>query len=522
MNKRAIGKRSKSSSWGAYWNFLLYLFAGLLLLKLYRGNAYGPTFVTAASFELLMLAVVTASNILLSFGSGFLAPDELQIISPMPISSETFFASRLVVLLTYSWVITLLFIAGTTIGLPVLYHTSPWLSLSLLVAALASNTAAAMTVVVMYGLVLKKLPKQTLTKAMGYVQLTASLVTATSLVILPRVQQSINFTDWTLAAKPALALLPSFWFGSIAGLALDGNTWFGYLLAGLALVSVIGLAVTSYSLLGKHYTTEVGELAQSTATFAKQAKRKRDGVLFRILLGVTRSFETRAVLMLIRAQFRYDTKFRMSLLATLPLSFIYLLLALFQGGIHDPFTEGWKSGLNAYALYFVALLMPIIVMQTISQTENFKAAWIFFVSPIDRSKLLLAVRNTLLITMILPYMLGLTIVFTFFMPVSHAVPHIIVLSAISGFIFQGFVMIAPRMPFAQQRRPNRGNLGNVMGIPILAGFGALLLGLEMFYAYGDFTRFWLSVALLVTLSVIMEQVVRLRIRRTLAREEFEM
>ena len=522
-NKRAIGKRNKGSAFWAYWTLFFYLLAGVFLLRFFKGDASGPEFVTALSFEFLLLATISASNILLTFGSGFLAPEEVQMISPMPVSSQTFFLSRLTVLLTYTWVITLLFISATVIGLPIIAHTSVWLSIAILLSALASNTAAAMVVIVLYGLVLKKLPKQTLTKALGYVQLFGSLSTAMMFVILPRIERSINFSDWTLDAKPALALIPSFWFGSLASIANVGSaSVLQFPLAALALVFVVILAVASHVLLGRNYAAEVGDLAESTATFAKRAKRKRDGILFRTLMQVARSFEARAVLMLMRAQFRYDAKFRMSLLATLPITIMYLIIALLQGGIHDPFTTGWKAAINASMLYLVALLMPIMVMQTIAQSANYKAAWIFFAAPLDRAKLLLAVRNTLLFSMVLPYMIVLVIVFSFFMPITHALPHVIVLASISGFIFQAFLMIAPRMPFAQQRRPNKNGFVNVLGVMFFAGFAAVMLGFEMYFAYGDFTRFWVSVALLLTLSVLLEQLVRSRIRTKLEREEFEM
>jgi hypothetical protein len=49
----------------------------------------------------------------------------------------------------------------------------------------------------------------------------------------------------------------------------------------------------------------------------------------------------------------------------------------------------------------------------------------------------------------------------------------------------------------------------------------LLLGFEIYYGYKTPTRFWMSFALIVTLSILLEQVVRQRIRKRLEREEFE-
>jgi hypothetical protein len=517
----SFGRKRKVTRTWAIWTVIAYLGTGILLIRIFNGNVTGSAYVTAASLEMLILAFVTASNIFLSFGSGFLSPDEAQMISPMPVSSETFFLSRLAVLLSYTWIISLLFLAGPVVGLPILYGTSPVASLLLLLAGLLSNTAAAMAVIVLYGLVLKKLPKQTLSKTLGYVQFAGSLVTAFAFVILPRIERNLDFASWTVEAKPILRLIPAFWFGSLAGLASTQTT----LYLTLAAVSLLFLAVLSsaaHVLLGKNYVTEVGDLALSTAALTKQAKQRRDSVTYRLYMRFARSHEARAVFVLMRAQFRYDAKFRMSLLATLPITVLYLIVAVLSPrGVVDPFVSKWSVVLQAQFVYIFALLMPLMVMQAVGQSENFRAAWIFFALPVDRAKVLLTVRNTLIVSIILPYMTVLAVVLSFFMPVLHAVGHVLVLAGIGGFIFQGYLMAAPKMPFAQPRRPNRTSVATVLGVSCFALVAMLLLGFEIYYGYKTPTRFWMSFALIVTLSILLEQVVRQRIRKRLEREEFE-
>ena len=532
---RSLNRRRKLSKGWAYWTAIIYLLSGSFLIRLFSGNLGGGEYVVAASAVMLFISFITASNIFLSFGTGFLSPDEAQIISPLPVSSETFFFSRLTVLLCYTTVITFLIAVGPVVGLLFYFRLGFIPCFMLMISELLSNIAAAMAVIVIYGIVLVKMPRARLTKMIGYVQFIGTFATMLTLVILPRIQRQIDFHSYTLDAKPLLGLIPAFWFGSLAGLANGVTALTSVVLAAASLVFLGVLAAVSHIYLAKHYQTDVSDLALSSVTLTKQAQPKSsitnaDGVqqvlssertFFQTFLTLFRSYEARAVLMLLRAQFRFDPKFRMSLIATLPLTFMYLAIALLQGGIHDPFVSNLRTVMSAQFIYLVALFMPMLVMQSVSQSENYKAAWIFFAAPLDRSRLLLAVRNTLIVWVIVPYMIVLAIVFSFFMPVYHAVMHVLVLAAMAGFIFQVFIMISPRMPFAQRRRPNRSNVAAIFGMSIFGILPFVLLGVEIYFGYRTPFNFWSSFVLIVTLSILLEQIVRSRVRKKLEREEFE-
>jgi len=499
-----------------------YLAIGALTIRFFVGNVSGDTFVTAASMIMLYSAFIVASNIFLSFGNGFLSPDEAHVISPLPVSSETFFFSRLLVLVCYTSILSLLLAIGPFVGLQFFFRPAIGANLLLLAAMVLSGTSAAMAVIVLYGLLLGKLRQALLSKAIGYVQFLGSFVTAMSFVIFSRVERLLDLHAFTLAAKPWLAALPPFWFGSLAGLGAGATGGIYPWLAAASLVFLFALALGSHVLLGKKYQSEIENLSASSSMTAKRKKSSGDSLPYRIYIRFARSDEARAIFVVLRAQFRYDAKFRMQLLSTLPITFVYIVLAVVSGGISDPFTSSLKETIRPAMVYLVALLMPLIVMQSITFSENYKAAWIFFAAPLDRAKLLLAVRNTLLVSIVLPYMIILAVVFSNFIPVFHAVAHVMVLAAVAGFIFQIYLVAAAKMPFAQPRRPNRGGsfamMVGVFGFTILA---MALLVLEIYFGYRSQARFWPSFALLVTLSAILERAVHARVRVKLEREEFE-
>ena len=524
-NTRSFGRQRKMNRSWMYWTMLIYLMIGGFSLRLFVDNASGEAFVTAVAVFMLYTALVISSNIFMSFGTGFLSPDEAQIISLMPVSSETFFFSRLAVLICYTTIISLLLSIGPFIGLEFFFRSG---SVSLLmqnvvflVSMILSGIAASMSVIVLYGILLSKLGKSRVAKVAGYVQFAGSFISTMSLIALSQVRHNIDLHAFTFDVQPWIACIPAYWFASLATLGSGVTSAIHLPLALGALVFLAVLAAASHILLGKKYQSEVEELTASAASSAKQKKSDKDSLLYRITTRLARSDEAHATFQVLRAQFRYDSKFRMQLLASLAPTFIYLIVAIVLGGITDPFSGNLRGIVKANVFYFMAMFMPLIMMQSISQSENFKAAWLFFASPIDRAKLLLAVRNAILVAIILPYMLIMIAIFSYYMPVTHAIAHASVIVAIAGLVFQCFMMLNPKMPFAQQRRPNRGGFAMTAGISLLGLLAMGLFFLVIYFGYRSQTRFWPIFALIVSLSVVFERVVHLRVRKKLDREEFE-
>jgi ABC-2 type transport system permease protein len=522
---RSFGRRRKMSRAWAYWTMVIFILIGAFSLRLFVENTSGEAFATAVGIFMLYAALVISSNIFMSFGTGFLSPDEAQIISLMPVSSETFFFSRLAVLICYTTIISLLLSIGPFVGLEFFLRTG---SISMLtqnllfvVSMILSGIAASMAVIVLYGILLSKLGKSRVSKVAGYVQFAGSFISTMSLVVLSQVRHSIDLHAFTLDTQPWIAFIPSYWFASLATVGSDviSSIHLPLALGSLAFLAI--LAAASHVLLGKKYQSEVEDLTDSATMSAKQKKSDRDSILYRISMRLARSDEARATFQVMRAQFRYDSKFRMQLLASFAPTFIYLVVAIVLGGMVDPFSGNLRGIVRSNMFYFMAMFMPLISMQSISQSENYRAAWLFFASPVDRAKLLLAVRNAILISIILPYTIMMVAIFSYYMPFVHAISHALVIVAIAGLVFQCYMMLNPKMPFAQQRRANRGGFAMTAGISLLGLLAMGLFFLVIYFGYRSQTRFWPIFALIVTITVALERVVHSRVRKKLEREEFE-
>lgn len=518
--KRMGGRRKMSSRW-FYVQVLLYLLAGLFMIRLFIEIPTAQDFVLGVSLLSIYLGVLTASNIFLSFSAGFLSPDEAIIVSPLPVSSSTFFFSRLTVLLIYSSTIAMLIALPASIWVIFGTDAGVMAGMAIAVASALSSIAAALSVIVLYGLVLRGLSRAVLSKAIGYLQLVSSFIIAGTYAILPQIRGNLHLAEFGTKYASIFEWLPPYWFGNLAAVLWGDINSSTLILSGAAVLMLAGVSAGAHILLGKHYQAEVVELAQSSQEHTKQTVA-RYGPLFKLYLLFARSHEARAVFMLVRAQFRFDSKYRNAILGILPIIIIYMVLAILQGGIRDPF--GGRMHANAVGssmLYFFAMYMPVMLMQNIMMTENYKAAWIFFALPEDRAKLLFAIRNTIILSIVLPFMLALAAIFSYYMPLGHALKHVLIIISIGSFVVQTTLLFQSRMPFAHPRRPNQRGVTQIMSGVFMALIPMGLLVLELSYGYSSTLRYWMSFAVIITLAAIMEIFVRSRVRVKLEREEFE-
>ena len=130
--------------------------------------------------------------------------------------------------------------------------------------------------------------------------------------------------------------------------AVSKAAWFD----GFAAASVIALGAMASSLGGRlslDYSQRLGEMQAATA-HARPAGHPRStaGVWFR-------AGESRAVALLVRSQFRNDQKFRMGVLAVLPMTLVYLLMGLRDGPLRDPFVA--HQGSRGFLPVMMAVVM---------------------------------------------------------------------------------------------------------------------------------------------------------------------
>ncbi|HTY37137.1 MAG TPA: hypothetical protein VMH23_08485 [Bacteroidota bacterium] len=516
----AGSSRRKDMNYSLFLSVFIYLVLGLVMTSfVFRlHDAFWSSLILFT-----IVAFMIGSLILVEFGTIVVAPEDYHIFSVQPVSSRTYFAAKVSFMVFYVLLYTM------ALGLPsvVVYGIAwrphqggvgydPTAMLIAFFGLIMVGVGVAMAMVVLYAVILRFVHFRKLKNVLSYLQLTMSFIIYGSYSLLPSFIERVG-ADLPAAKPWWIYFLPTSWYSSLFDLAA-GKYGPGSIAAAVAGVAAFGVVIPfALSKISIGYAESLS--AASTVPEETTSARTRTGRTTSLLF---QRDEDRAVAVLIRSQFKHDTKFRLGILAIIPLTVLYLFMGLRGGGkLFDPFNPDWKSLGNSALIYFVIILFPMTIKEAVTRSESYLASWIFFVTPSSQTRLVLSVKKILFWFFIVPYLSLLGIVFLYYLKdVLHVVMHMVVLLLFSYMFLQTFLLVKPQMPFSVPRQVGEraSILGSVMilGPIILIG---LLLGFS-FFVYRNTAVYLLVVASLAVVSMLLEKFLVRRISTRLATIEF--
>jgi hypothetical protein len=289
-------------------------------------------------------------------------------------------------------------------------------------------------------------------------------------------------------------------------IAATGGTRAAWIAAAAA-VAVIGICVPlAAGRVSLDYARRIGE---ATAV-AEPAERSS----FR-LPGFSRH-EARAVALLVRAQFRFDQRFRMGVLSIVPLTGFYLLMGLDDGALRDPFAGGGRGP----GVYFAVMFIPMTLHTALAASESWRAAWIFFATPASHARIVVAAKNFVTVYFLGAYVLALALLWSYlFDKVWHAVVHALVLGLLAHLLLQLTVITRPMLPFATE--PHKAQRGARTFLLFVAGgmIAGIFPGL-LRQIYGSSLATAGMCTILIATTAAVEYVLRLRVDEAIGELEF--
>ncbi len=231
--------------------------------------------------------------------------------------------------------------------------------------------------------------------------------------------------------------------------------------------------------------------------------------------------EERVVSKLIRNQFLYDNKFKMAVLGILPLTIFYLFIGLEEGPLPDPFVNPNFEMSRTGLLYLLVFLFPMMLRTYVTQSDAYPASWIFYTTPADVRRVILAEKNFLMIYFVLPFLIILgCIFFYYFENLLHVLLHILALGLLAHLFLQFAFLYSPDLPFS---RPNiKGSRSrNLALLLILVPFIIyLILPLIFSYVYTAAASYLTFIITILTVSLIVESLIQVRVSAYLKKLEF--
>jgi hypothetical protein len=490
----------------------VYLFVGGILSTIVIMNK--DVFFTGTvlvAYNMVMVAMM----ILIDFGAVVISPEDYSILGYQPITSRTFFISRLTNVFLYT---TLLSLALGFIPVIAFFFTlgfNPLLGIASLLAVLLSSITAALFLVLIYAGILRIIHPNKLRRAVGYIQLIMSFGIYGGYMFLPRVMEARKLGAMTLSKPLWLFLFPPAWFSSYLDLARGQWHWVGSVSALISIAAIVALLIKAQGKLALAYADQL-----SSITTASEGPKTTSQTTGRPGWFFSKG-ENRAVALLVRNQFKYDQKFRMAVLSILPLTVIYLFMVLQHGPLQDPFIAGGKGFGNSWLLYLSVLMVPAVLKMSLAQSDAYKASWLYYASPADHSSLVLAARNCVFAYFVIPYLSLLAILFLyFFRNPWHVLMHGIILALISFLFLQIAVLINPALPFSIPMRKGQRSSGIILTM-ISGPFAAIgLLYLLISQVYPNRPLLFAVAIGLAAISYLLEFLLRKRIHMRTASMEY--
>lgn len=461
--------------------------------------------------------VLVSIQVLMEFSSTIVSPDDYKILSPHPINSKTYFMAKLSYLLLY---VSVLSISVSLIPaiMAIVAHKNILPGVAVLIIYWIVNIFSAVLMMNVFTIALRTVDRRRIEHFMGYVQFLFIMLYYLGFNLLPRALE--NFVkNFNLDEVPWLKAIPVYWYASWIKLLETGWNWqtFGWGMLGIVAIFILGKLAMSYLSLG--YSESLARLGES-----KKIKRVRKTPAFlrKFWNGIT-NYEERAVMTLVRAQFKNDIHFRMQVFSILPIFLLAIIIGIREGfAIHDPFVHGSDSS-NMMGIFFALGMgmIPYAMHLNIQYSPSWQAAWIFYAAPVDRLKIVLAVKRLIIILFFIPIGILITIgLAILFHNILHAILQVIfmMMVAIVGLTVVNSLMI--HLPFSVEKSQSSNMpeiwIGSILGIIVVAAPIIIVSAV----GYHSYLIWAIIVAALAIVNLLLTKFQNMRIRDQVETWEF--
>jgi ABC-2 type transport system permease protein len=492
-------------------SYSLQTVSGLLLTALVYGlfgagaalvTFVNPDVLLTGTLTLTYLAMLLATALLTQHAATIVSTTDYAILAPRPVSSRTFLAVRLTNVLFHAMVLATLMGWPAMLAQTFAHGVNIARGLAAAAALYGFAMASAAVVVASYSTVLRFVGPVRLQRLLGYVQITVGLLAYLAVIFMMQVVRDSTLASATMPRGMWLLLVPPAWFASYLEIASGIGTPDVWLRAALSVAFLLAVFFWLRGPLAADYGDRLGELAAVTSA-PSAAPSTRRALLF------TRD-ETRAVALLVRAQFRYDMRVRLGILSIVPLTLLYMYIGAQDGGTSDPFV-GVPSSRQFDLMSYAVLLFPSILVQQLAGSDAYRAAWIYFATPADRAALVVATKNVVVMFFLVPYAFFLVAALSWrFGHLGHAFVHTGFLAMLGLLVLQSAVLVSPRLPFATPPAKATGNAVMIIWMMVMMVASIIALVVVQRWVYRSWPRVAIVAALLLIAAALLDLLLRSR------------
>src|SRR5262245_38443183 len=304
------------------------------------------------------IAFVIGTAVILDHNSVISSPADYGILGFRPVSSRTYFAVKLTNILVYTTAVTTI-ASWLPILTTFLRHGWP-MGVAMALTLYGASTATTLAITLVYATVLRAAGPQAIERVMSYVQLIMSFAVYGTQIVLSRGLSRAALSTLTMPDSRWLLLYPGTWFGSYLEVASGRGSTQAVILSLASVALVVAMASRLGGRLSLAYSERLGAM-MATARVTQRGRTMRGGPWFR-------SGEARAVALLVRSQFRSDSRFRMGVLGVLPVTLFYLWIGIRDKTLVDPFLT--SGSMSAWPISLGVLLSPGMLRTMLTRSDS--------------------------------------------------------------------------------------------------------------------------------------------------------
>ena len=495
---------------GVGWSFVLA--HGLTGTIAALAMAIVPGLFPGALVVISIVMLFLASSLLTDYQAAVASPDDFDVLGYQPISSRTYFLSRLTNLLVYAGMIGLL--TGGPSLLVVLVRHGLLASVGLLAALATAIVWVVLVITTGYTALLHLVAPDRLRRGLSYLQLAMATIVYGSMFLLPLASRAVESVS--IEPGPWLLLFPPAWFASLPRIA-TGSVG---LVDGLAFLVLVGsttmLAWVARGRLSLAYAERLGALF-SVTTPAKRQRRPPWLARWFLARGPA---ELRVMGTLIRAQFRHDMRFRMVVLSTFPLGLCMLGVPLIWEATSAADQPALDPVVAMGVVHMSTIVLPVNLLDNLRYSESFRASWVFFSTPVDPAKLTVQAVNCASLFFLLPYLaLVATALSWLFEDPARGIAHTFLLGLATVTTLHLAVLALPLVPFSEApRKDTSARQITFMVVASLIGFAVLPPAIA--FATSRTSVFAIASVVLVAACGLLPRILASRIRQRVKRIDF--
>ncbi len=383
----SFSRKSNTESGNAFLMTLFFyaIFGGFVALAMYSI----PSFMLSMIFFFAYIMVMVAMTLITDFSSILLDTSDNTIILPRPVDGRTLFVSRITHILLYLGQLT--FALSVFPIILVLLKYGGMLTVFFLLALVLSIITALVLTNAVYLLILQFASEEKLRNVINSFQIFMAVAIMGGYQILPRIMERLDMETYVFEIKWWSYLLPPVWMAGMLEL-----THFGFVDAkhiGLA-ICAISLPPASAYLVSRYLTPvfskKLGALNGGIQPIEKH-KKEKDGLVSRISSWITSTAAEQGAFNLIYKILARDRKIKLKIYPAFGYIIIFGLIFLLRG--KEDFATTWanlpNSDYHLLLLYLTVMVLQVALYE-IPYSDDFKASWIYFSTPIIKPGEILA------------------------------------------------------------------------------------------------------------------------------------